>query len=120
MLVITILIDDPAIRRCRDGAWNVVKQRRHTVLRVYAHDAHALDLLLIGNVEMNLANGKYVAGEFIARVLLVEAEADSPRIKLYQVWAVCIPYLQGYRAAVSDQGLTMCAGFRTYDEGAAE
>jgi hypothetical protein len=59
------------------------------VIRVYAHDAKALDLLLIGNVEMGLANGKTVAGEFTARALLADVEPGKPRIKLYQVWAVC-------------------------------
>jgi hypothetical protein len=58
------------------------------VVRVYAHDAKALDLLLIGNIEMGLTNGKTVRGEFTARVLLANAESGKPRIKLYQVWAV--------------------------------
>jgi hypothetical protein len=57
---------------------------------VYVHDTHGRDLLLIGRVGMGLANGKSVSGEFVARVLLDEsAEEGKPRIKLYQVWAVC-------------------------------
>ncbi|KAH6700645.1 hypothetical protein BKA61DRAFT_740901 [Leptodontidium sp. MPI-SDFR-AT-0119] len=81
-----------AIRRSRDEAWKLVKTRRHTVIRVYAHDAQSLDLLLLGHVKMELANGKDVAGDFTARITLVAEDASqTPKIKLYQVWADSAP-----------------------------
>lgn len=53
------------------------------------HDVEAHDLLLIGNVKMGLVNGKELDSEFTGRVVIAEDKAGEPKIKLYQVWAVC-------------------------------
>lgn len=66
-------------------------------MRVYAFDSSSLDLLLIGNVEMGLANGKDILEEFTARVLISPEKSGRLRIDLYQVWAVCISFFNFFR-----------------------
>jgi hypothetical protein len=64
----------------------VVKKRRHSVKRVYVHNTECPDLMLLGRVEMTVADGQCVDVEFTARML---AESVPPaRLKSYQVWAV--------------------------------
>lgn len=90
------------------------------MLRVYAHDPLALDLLVIGRVEMGLRNSKTVTEDFVARFVVDEStlrrshdgerttrtshddgmdtnEAgrgdDRVRLKLSRVWSVCVSVL---------------------------
>ncbi|EXJ71832.1 uncharacterized protein A1O5_04333 [Cladophialophora psammophila CBS 110553] len=78
------------IRESRDSAWAAVKARRHLINKVYVSDSKADDLLFIGHVTMNLRNGKEVAGEFTGRVKIANP-GQSPRLSLYQLWAVQSP-----------------------------
>lgn len=87
------------IRKCRKKAWDVVKERRHTVRQVFSYDQQATDLMLVGDVKMALTNGKYLAGDFAARILLEKGLDGDPKIKLYQVWAVRQP--EGFIALLS-------------------
>jgi hypothetical protein len=87
------LIQATAIRRSRDNAWKVVRSRRHELLRVYAHDSAALDLLAIGQVTAGLPNNKTVTAEFTTRIILVDEGNSGPKIKSYLLWAVSEPLL---------------------------
>jgi hypothetical protein len=54
-------------------------------------DAEGLELLLIGHVTMSFPKDIETAGEFIARISLSgteKAKDGSPKIKVYNVWAV--------------------------------
>lgn len=42
---------------------------------------------------MEFKNGQRVASEYASRVHITRSQDDSPRITLYQVWAVCIAVL---------------------------
>jgi len=66
----------------------VVAKRSHSVLRVYAHDADCSDIMLLGSVDMGLANGRSVEMEFAARMVIARDAASSSKLELYQVWAV--------------------------------
>jgi hypothetical protein len=79
----------------RENSWNVIKKRRHLVKRVYVHDMRCSDLMLLGGVEMTVANGQSVDMEFTAR--MVVESGLPPKLKYYQVWAVrdVSPYLLG-------------------------
>lgn len=61
----------------RIGMWNGVSTRAHTPRRVYAH---VDELMLYGEVEYGLENGKIVVLEFAARM---QFQAD--KLALYQV-----------------------------------
>ncbi|KAH8886620.1 hypothetical protein GQ53DRAFT_769189 [Thozetella sp. PMI_491] len=78
-----------ALRQSRIHAWTAIATRRHEVLRVYAADEAASDLLFIGNVAMGLRNGKSVKGEFVGRITILNPESEHPLIQLYQVWGHC-------------------------------
>lgn len=80
--------DHVEIRKCREHAWNVIKKRRHSVQRVYTHDSQCSDLMLIGNVEMDLIDGRSVAMEFTARIVLATDTTSGLKFRSYQVWAV--------------------------------
>lgn len=76
------------IRKCRQNAWDLIKVRHHVVKKVYVHDKEAMDLMLIGNVEMVLKNEKSISGEFTARILFSNGIDQKKRIQTYQVWSV--------------------------------
>ena len=52
----------------REGAWKVIQKRKHVILRVYVFDVAASDLLLLGEVDQVLPNGKVYVGEWAARI----------------------------------------------------
>lgn len=49
---------------------------------------------MIGNVEMTLANGKVIEGEFTARIIISLETSGKLRIKKYQVWTVRTSYFK--------------------------
>ncbi|KIW13564.1 hypothetical protein PV08_08752 [Exophiala spinifera] len=75
------------IQKSRDNGWSVIKTRCHKLIRVYAFDSSATDLLIIGSAVQGLANGKSVSGEWAARICLDQGAEDSVKIKSHQVWA---------------------------------
>lgn len=80
------------IRNSRTKAWDVIKTRSHKLMRVYAFDSDANDLLAIGSAVQGLANGKSISGEWVARIRFEEEQAAGGKLKieLHQVWAVCL------------------------------
>ena len=54
---------------------------------MYASDAEAKDILLIGELAAELSNGREAELPFCARIV-AEETPQGPRMKLYQVWAV--------------------------------
>lgn len=79
------------IKRYRDGAWDAVASRRHTISRVYVNDAEGTDLMLVAVNTTGLKNGRSVTGEFTARIIVDQQSLDreQPRLRYVQVWAVC-------------------------------
>lgn len=78
------------IKRYREGAWDAVALRRHTISRVYAHDADGTDLLILAVNTTEFKNGRSVTGEFTVRII-VDAESlgrGQPRLRYVRVWAV--------------------------------
>jgi hypothetical protein len=79
------------IRRSRDKAWNVITSRRHEIQQVYVADtSKADDLMLRGTVAVEVVNGKKLKGGFAARVTVHGADGGSPRVSLYEVFAVSL------------------------------
>jgi hypothetical protein len=78
------------IKRYRDGAWEAIASRRHTISLVYAHDAKGTDLMLVAVNTTGLKNGRTVTGEFTARIIVDQHSLDrgQPRLRYVQVWAV--------------------------------
>jgi len=87
-----------ALRHSRDKAWTIIQSRRHTVQRVYVHDAEAKDLLIIGTVAMGFPNGKELASEFTARILFA-----GDKIKNYNVWADTAPMGKAIQEAIAEK-----------------
>lgn len=78
------------IKRYRDGAWDTVALRRHTIKRVYAHDADGTDLMILAVNTTGLKDGQSVTGDFTARIIVDQESLsrEQPRLKYVQVWAV--------------------------------
>lgn len=76
------------LRRCRNGAWKVIRKRRHQVLKVYVADIAARDLLLLGELEIELQSGQPINSHFAARLVLNDAEGGGPKLQLYQAFVV--------------------------------
>lgn len=95
----------------REGAWKVIQKRKHVVSRVYVFDAAANDLLLLGQVEQTLYNGKVYVGEWAARILVVydtpgnEAPESEkrPKITYHKGWAV-----SGHLSLVKNCPFSLC------------
>lgn len=77
------------IKRYRDGAWDTVALRRHTIKRVYAHDADGTDLMILAVNTTGLKDGQSVTGDFTARIIVDQESLsrEQPRLKYVQVWA---------------------------------
>lgn len=91
--------------RYRDGAWDTVASRRHTISRVYAHDVDGTDFMILAVNTTGLKNGKSVTGEFTARIIVDQESLNrgQPRLKYVQVWAVCT--FKAFRLILSDNRL---------------
>jgi hypothetical protein len=76
------------IIRSRDGSWDGVVSRRHEITKVYACNESADDLLFIGFVVIQYANGQKVDGSFVVRAVVDDPKSQSPRLSLYQGWMV--------------------------------
>ena len=76
-----------AISKSRERAWEVIKSRRHEVIKVYASDAEGQDLMLIGKLVAVAGSGKEAEVSFTARIV-IEWTISGLRIKLYEVWSV--------------------------------
>ncbi|RVX75625.1 hypothetical protein B0A52_00978 [Exophiala mesophila] len=76
-----------AIKASREHAWAVIKKRTHKLIRVYAFDTEANDLLIIGNAVQGLANEKTVSGEWVARICFEKSSTGDVQLKSHQVWA---------------------------------
>lgn len=76
-----------AIAKSRDNAWDVVTNRVHEVIKVYASDAQGLDLLMTGNLVATVQSGEVTEVSFAARAVIEEI-AGGFRMSLYQAWSV--------------------------------
>ncbi|KAL5603885.1 hypothetical protein FOVSG1_006635 [Fusarium oxysporum f. sp. vasinfectum] len=76
-----------AITTCRKGAWGNVISRRHQVNKAFLNDrdADALDLILVGAVDVEMADGAKHRHEFVTRSVVVGADSGNPRVQHYQV-----------------------------------
>lgn len=55
---------------------------------MYTKSAEADDIMFLGWVAMDLANGRSVEGEFTGRFMIAGSGTASPRISKYAIWAV--------------------------------
>jgi hypothetical protein len=81
------LIYAVAITTCRKGAWGNVISRRHQVNKAFLNDrdADTLDLILVGAVDVEMADGAKHKHEFVTRSVVVGADSGNPRVQHYQV-----------------------------------
>jgi hypothetical protein len=69
----------------------VISKRRHHIVSVYLRNGAANDLLIIGEFDAELKNGKSVAAGFCARCVIDDTTLeDAPKFSLYQVWTVSV------------------------------
>ncbi len=74
---------------CRDQGFSQeclerFKKRRHEILKVYTSSSKDLDLLLLGNISVELNNEKSLTTPFAARVVIKSTNNNDPRIQFYQ------------------------------------
>ncbi|KAJ5115654.1 hypothetical protein N7456_000002 [Penicillium angulare] len=84
-----VYVGEAEIRKSKLNAWKLFTSRRHRVKRVFVSDEHGYDLMLIGEVDLGLKNGRAVTNEFTCRMLVDGASvaARSPRLALSSVWS---------------------------------
>lgn len=70
------------------GNREIIKDRLHTVSKVYSCGAGGDDLLMYGNLSMSLCNGTKVETGFCARCVVAMEVAEGPKIKYWQAWFV--------------------------------
>jgi hypothetical protein len=71
----------------RDGAWDIIRARRHTIKKVYVSEDPKNDVIIVGLVMFGHKNGQSATQEFIGNFVMQEHE-DSALIKTYQAWLV--------------------------------
>ncbi|KAA8652925.1 uncharacterized protein ATNIH1004_001834 [Aspergillus tanneri] len=84
-----IYVGEAEIQKSKLNAWKLFTSRRHRVKRVFVADEQGYDLMLIGEVELGLRNGRAVTNEFTCRMLVDEASVNegTPRLALSSVWS---------------------------------
>jgi len=70
----------------RKAAWEIVKYRRHDVVKVFSAADDASDLMWIGDAVLLLTNDKEVAGPFLAHIKFANVHSEDVRIKYFKVW----------------------------------
>ncbi len=87
-------------------------------MNVFSQNRRGSDLLLIGELHLDLINGKSLRTEFIARMVVAAASLeDEPRFELYQAWTVSRglcpqPPKETKRVRGSNSGATSLEGLR--------
>ncbi|KAF2808131.1 uncharacterized protein BDZ99DRAFT_534054 [Mytilinidion resinicola] len=88
------------IKVSREHAYDVVKERVHTLIKVYTSTDDGSDLLAIGDASIVLhKNDIKIAGNLIARIVLKDVGTDNVRIKYFQVWGDSGPMIKALQAA---------------------
>ena len=77
------------IAESRSNAWKAYASRKHVAKKVYVHN-DAGDILLIGNLESELKNGKKITNDFIANIVLDLSKSSKPKFKAYKAWSVWV------------------------------
>lgn len=77
----------------RQANQKIVKSMRHWVLKVYAHDESAKELMLLGRIRVDATDGTARDVNFGARLEIETVvdgeheEGNSPRLKFFQGWS---------------------------------
>lgn len=82
-------IDGVEITTLRQGMWEAVASRKHTLNKVYPFGAGSDEVMLHGSVALQLKNGGSAEIEWAGRAELEKTAADGKyRLKFYQVYLV--------------------------------
>ena len=76
------------------GAWTCVKIRKHDVVKVFSCSDAADDLMMFGNLVIEMENGTMLDYDFAARVVIDDPTSKDPKLKFFEGWSVCINYLE--------------------------
>ncbi|EED18011.1 conserved hypothetical protein [Talaromyces stipitatus ATCC 10500] len=84
-----VFVGEAEIRKSKLNAWKAFSSRRHRVKQVFVADKNGYDLMLIGEVELGLKNGKSYTNEYTCRMLVDQASVNDgkPRLALSSVWS---------------------------------
>ncbi|KAF5024567.1 hypothetical protein F66182_3330 [Fusarium sp. NRRL 66182] len=75
------------ITTLREGMWDAVTSRKHTLYKVFPFGPGAEEVMLYGTVALQLKNGSSAEIEWAARAELARAASDGKfRLKFYQVY----------------------------------
>ncbi|KAJ9602100.1 hypothetical protein H2200_013460 [Cladophialophora chaetospira] len=89
------------ILELRKGLWSgPIQRRKHTLEKIFPFGAgeDAKEVMLYGNVDYGLKNGKELNVHWAARAVLAEHEGGL-RFKLYQVYLVSDPTLEDFEVS---------------------
>ncbi|KAJ5519545.1 hypothetical protein N7453_001967 [Penicillium expansum] len=83
------------IKKSKLNAWGAITSRRHHIKRVFVADQDGRDLMLIGEVDLGLKNGKSITNEYTARMLVDQDSVNEghPRLALSFVWSDTSPVM---------------------------
>ncbi|KAJ5531860.1 hypothetical protein N7527_005253 [Penicillium freii] len=83
------------IKKSKLNAWGAITSRRHRIKRVFVADEGGHDLMLIGEVDLGLKNGKSITNEYAARMLVDQdiIHEGHPRLSLSSVWSDTSPVM---------------------------
>jgi hypothetical protein len=78
----------------RAAAWTQIASRKHVIQKVYTGsiDEAGGDVVMLGKLDLVLKSGTVLGMEFVARMVVDDALSAEPKVILYQVWAVWIPF----------------------------
>jgi hypothetical protein len=92
------------IQQFREGAWDTITRRKHTLIKAYVSDSDPHDVMVLGTVMFGHKNGNSITQEYLGNFLLSPTE-NGPLIRHYQAWLV--RQVVGPRKQISEADTTI-------------
>jgi hypothetical protein len=74
------------IRKLRLSMWDAVKERKHTLHKIFPFGNDATEFMICGVVHYTLKTGDKQSVEWSARAKLAKSDSGNWRFQFYQVW----------------------------------
>jgi hypothetical protein len=88
-----------AIAASREGMRPTLVSRGHKLVRIYAANSPATDLLVSGSFNIALTDGNSVELDFTARFLVASEEDEEGKLKYVEVWTDPAEMIEAFKKA---------------------
>ena len=87
------------ISACREKNHPATASHSHELVRIYATNSPASDLLVLGSFRIGLKDGNHVDLDFTARFVTNAGQGEEERLQFVQVWTDPTDMIKAYEKA---------------------